>query len=120
MEPSATAEPGYTPETSKAATGLRADNLSAVETLAQSISTIAPTATPALTIPLVFALAGKPASEKAAPKGLTSSATNNPSDPGTTVSTGWPTGMLTSRSTFSLRAVRFQISCPVVSVASNR
>jgi amino acid transporter len=58
MEQSATAEPGYTPETAVAATGLRADNLSAVETLAQSISTIAPTATPALTIPLVFALAG--------------------------------------------------------------
>ena len=58
MEQSATAEPGYTPNNPAAVTGLRADNLSAVETLAQSISTIAPTATPALTIPLVFALAG--------------------------------------------------------------
>jgi amino acid transporter len=58
MEPGATAEPGYPLERSATATGLRADNLSAVETLAQSISTIAPTATPALTIPLVFALAG--------------------------------------------------------------
>jgi amino acid transporter len=38
--------------------GLRANILSPTETLAQSISTIAPTATPALTIPLVFALAG--------------------------------------------------------------
>ncbi len=39
-------------------TGLRAGILSPTETLAQSISTIAPTATPAMTIPLVFALAG--------------------------------------------------------------
>jgi amino acid transporter len=38
--------------------GLRANILSPTETLGQSISTIAPTATPALTIPLVFALAG--------------------------------------------------------------
>lgn len=58
MEPSATAEPGYTPDVLAAASGLRANNLSGIETLAQSISTIAPTATPALTIPLVFALAG--------------------------------------------------------------
>jgi amino acid transporter len=38
--------------------GLRANVLSPTETLAQSISTIAPTTTPAMTIPLVFALAG--------------------------------------------------------------
>jgi amino acid transporter len=38
--------------------GLRANILSPMETLAQSISTIAPTTTPTMTIPLVFALAG--------------------------------------------------------------
>ena len=38
--------------------GLRADILSPMETLAQSISTIAPTTTPTMTIPLVFVLAG--------------------------------------------------------------
>jgi amino acid transporter len=38
--------------------GLRREILSPLETLAQSVSTIAPTATPAATIPLVFALAG--------------------------------------------------------------
>ena len=38
--------------------GLRRDALSPVETLAQSISTISPTATPVATIPLVCALAG--------------------------------------------------------------
>ena len=38
--------------------GLRANILSPTETLAQSISTIAPMTTPAVTIPLVFALAG--------------------------------------------------------------
>ncbi|MGA7412279.1 MAG: APC family permease [Bryobacteraceae bacterium] len=38
--------------------GLRADALSPVETLAQSIASIAPTAGPALTMPAVFALAG--------------------------------------------------------------
>jgi amino acid transporter len=38
--------------------GLRREALSPMETLAQSISTIAPTTTPAATIPLVFALAG--------------------------------------------------------------
>ncbi len=38
--------------------GLRRDILSPMETLAQSISTIAPTTTPAATIPLVCALAG--------------------------------------------------------------
>src|ERR1700722_3896521 len=41
-----------------AASGLRPDILSPMETLAQSISTIAPTTTPTMTIPLVFALAG--------------------------------------------------------------
>jgi amino acid transporter len=38
--------------------GLRTEILSPMETLAQSVSTIAPTATPAITIPLVFTLAG--------------------------------------------------------------
>jgi len=38
--------------------GLRRDVLSPMETLAQSVSTIAPTTTPAATIPLVCALAG--------------------------------------------------------------
>jgi amino acid transporter len=38
--------------------GLRPNILSPVETLAQSISTIAPTTSPTMTVPLVFALAG--------------------------------------------------------------
>lgn len=38
--------------------GLRRNILSPLETLAQSISTIAPSTTPTMTIPLVFALAG--------------------------------------------------------------
>jgi len=38
--------------------GLRHEVLSAMETLAQSVSTMAPTSTPAVTIPLVCALAG--------------------------------------------------------------
>jgi amino acid transporter len=38
--------------------GLRHNALSPLETLAQSISTIAPTTSPTMTIPLVFALAG--------------------------------------------------------------
>jgi amino acid transporter len=41
-----------------ASPGLRANILSPMETLAQSISTIAPTTTPTMTIPLVFVLAG--------------------------------------------------------------
>jgi amino acid transporter len=48
-----------TEEHAKAASyGLRRETLSPMETLAQSISTIAPTATPVATIPLVCALAG--------------------------------------------------------------
>jgi amino acid transporter len=47
------------PEASSATvSGLRADALTPMETLAQSISTIAPTTSPTMTIPLVFALAG--------------------------------------------------------------
>jgi amino acid transporter len=42
----------------KAGFGLRREALSPVETLAQSVSTISPTATPVATIPLVCALAG--------------------------------------------------------------
>ena len=38
--------------------GLRSGILSPMETLAQSVSTMAPTTTPAATIPLVCALAG--------------------------------------------------------------
>src|SRR5271170_1482214 len=38
--------------------GLRREILSPMETLAQSVSTMAPTTTPAITIPLVYALAG--------------------------------------------------------------
>ena len=51
---SATLESAQVP----AASGLRAGILSPMETLAQSISTIAPTASPTMTVPLVFALAG--------------------------------------------------------------
>jgi amino acid transporter len=46
------------PPTPIADYGLRREILSPMETLAQSVSTIAPTATPAATIPLVCALAG--------------------------------------------------------------
>src|SRR5271155_473081 len=38
--------------------GLRQHSLSPLETLAQSVSTMAPTTSPTMTIPLVFALAG--------------------------------------------------------------
>ncbi len=54
MEQTLTSIAEATPSTS----GLRADILTPMETLAQSISTIAPTTTPTMTIPLVFALAG--------------------------------------------------------------
>jgi amino acid transporter len=46
------------PQTASAGYGLRREVLSPMETLAQSVSTIAPTTTPAATIPLVCALAG--------------------------------------------------------------
>src|ERR1700739_1416897 len=42
----------------RASYGLRLKVLSPMETLAQSLSTMAPTTTPVATIPLVFALAG--------------------------------------------------------------
>lgn len=42
----------------RASYGLRREVLSPMETLAQSVSTMAPTTTPVATIPLVFALAG--------------------------------------------------------------
>ena len=49
----------YAAEPEKPATyGLRRGVLSPAETLAQSVSAIAPTTTPAMTIPLVFAMAG--------------------------------------------------------------
>jgi amino acid transporter len=47
-----------TESTPAASYGLRREALSPMETLAQSVSTIAPTATPVATIPLVCALAG--------------------------------------------------------------
>ena len=47
-----------TPESSATNYGLRRGILSPMETLAQSVSTMAPTTTPAATIPLVCALAG--------------------------------------------------------------
>jgi amino acid transporter len=47
-----------TPASGKPHYGLRQEVLSAMETLAQSVSTMAPTSTPAVTIPLVCALAG--------------------------------------------------------------
>ncbi len=57
-EPTATLSDG--PKTSFSASyGLREGALSPVETLAQSISTIAPSTSPQLTIPLVFVLAGQ-------------------------------------------------------------
>lgn len=46
------------PNSPAASYGLRRDALSPLETLAQSVSTIAPTTTPVATIPLVCALAG--------------------------------------------------------------
>ena len=46
------------PQTASSGYGLRREVLSPMETLAQSVSTIAPTTTPAATIPLVCALAG--------------------------------------------------------------
>jgi amino acid transporter len=49
---------GMIPERAAGSLGLREHVLSPLETLAQSISTIAPSTTPLLTIPLVFALAG--------------------------------------------------------------
>jgi amino acid transporter len=45
-------------EASPAASGLRHNSLSPLETLSQSVSAIAPTTSPAFTIPLVFALCG--------------------------------------------------------------
>ena len=45
-------------ESSQTSYGLRQEVLSPMETLAQSVSTMAPTTTPAATIPLVCALAG--------------------------------------------------------------
>lgn len=47
-----------TQETSGEASGLRHGILSPLEVLSQSVSAIAPTTSPALTVPLIFALAG--------------------------------------------------------------
>jgi amino acid transporter len=61
MPPEAAEHPLYDgPELASAETfGLRHNALSPLETLAQSVSTIAPSTTPQLTIPLVFVLAGQ-------------------------------------------------------------
>jgi amino acid transporter len=48
----------YALEGSPASYGLHADVLGPIETLAQSVSAMAPSTSPSLTIPLVFALAG--------------------------------------------------------------
>jgi amino acid transporter len=52
------AETTAQPDSQSVGYGLRREALSPMETLAQSVSTIAPTTTPAATIPLVCALAG--------------------------------------------------------------
>ena len=57
MEPTVT-ESTLPERPTGADSGLRRGILSPLETLAQSVSTMAPTTTPAATIPLVFALAG--------------------------------------------------------------
>src|SRR6202789_4640030 len=61
MPPEAADHPLYDgPKLASAETfGLRHNALSPLETLAQSVSTIAPSTTPQLTIPLVFVLAGQ-------------------------------------------------------------
>lgn len=56
--PAATARNASQQQTSTESYGLRAGVLGPVETLAQSVSAMAPTTSPSLTIPLVFALAG--------------------------------------------------------------
>jgi amino acid transporter len=48
----------YAAQTSRESYGLHANVLGPVETLAQSVSAMAPSTSPSLTIPLVFALAG--------------------------------------------------------------
>jgi amino acid transporter len=48
----------YTQKTAPESYGLHAGALGPIETLAQSVSAVAPSTTPSLTIPLVFALAG--------------------------------------------------------------
>jgi amino acid transporter len=53
-----TTAPAYAEQSATKNYGLHAGVLGPLETLAQSISAVAPTATPSLTIPLVFALAG--------------------------------------------------------------
>jgi amino acid transporter len=53
-----TSRPALQPGSSPTDYGLRREILSPMETLAQSVSTMAPTTTPAATIPLVCALAG--------------------------------------------------------------
>jgi hypothetical protein len=60
VSPSGASEKSWIEDTDSqgAGYGLRRGVLSPMETLAQSVSTIAPTTTPAATIPLVCALAG--------------------------------------------------------------
>src|SRR5271154_6938574 len=58
FHPRVTCALAHQEDAAAAAYGLRRGALSPLETLAQSVSTIAPTTTPAATIPLVCALAG--------------------------------------------------------------
>lgn len=58
MTDQATTTPKVYPEAAVLDYGLRAGVLGPVETLAQSVSAVAPSTSPSLTIPLVFALAG--------------------------------------------------------------
>ena len=57
-DPATTAGKVYTREAAAENYGLHASVLGPVETLAQSVSAVAPSTSPSLTIPLVFALAG--------------------------------------------------------------
>jgi len=57
-QPSTTTAEVYPPEAAPESYGLHAGVLGPVETLAQSVSAVAPSTSPSLTIPLVFALAG--------------------------------------------------------------
>jgi amino acid transporter len=56
--PATTPDNAYTPDTPDENFGLHAVVLGPIETLAQSVSAVAPSTTPSLTIPLVFTLAG--------------------------------------------------------------
>ncbi|HUH62009.1 MAG TPA: APC family permease [Terracidiphilus sp.] len=57
-EPASVAAEVYSPAEAREVYGLHAGVLGPIETLAQSVSAVSPSASPSLTIPLVFALAG--------------------------------------------------------------